>query len=153
MVLKVSFFTTEHHGLMSKKEELKNVFWSFCVNSWRPYGYVCSKRQRKAQDAAIQAQMAGFNLAKPYISDMYRGGTDALNAALDARLLRWPNLCWLNQAQQDAIKCMEGTGRAGAADATNFMNLGRGFGQNYGDLYNKPLRICLATPLTMPAPI
>ena len=32
---------------------------------------------------------------------------------------------------------MEGTGRAGAADATNFMNLGRGFGQNYADLYNQ----------------
>ena len=96
-----------------------------------------ARRQQKAQQAAIEAQMAGFNLAKPYISDMYRGGTDALNASLNAGYYGGPTYAGVNQAQTDAINAMEGTGRAGAADATNFMNLGRGFGQNYADLYNQ----------------
>lgn len=96
-----------------------------------------ARRQQKAQQAAIDAQMAGFNLAKPYISDMYRGGTDALNASLDAGYYGGPTYAGLNQAQQDAITSMEGSGRAGAADATNFMNIGRGFGQNTGDIYNR----------------
>jgi len=96
-----------------------------------------AKQQRKAQEAAIQAQMAGFNLAKPFISDMYRGGTDALNASLDAGYYGGPTYAGLNQAQQDAINNMEGVGRAGAADATNFMNLGRGFGQNTADIFNR----------------
>ena len=100
-------------------------------------GMSAARSQRKAMDAAIQAQMAGFNLAKPYISDMYRGGTDALNASLDAGYYGGPTYAGLNQTQTDAINAMEGTGRAGAADATNFMNLGRGFGQNYADLYNQ----------------
>ena len=32
---------------------------------------------------------------------------------------------------------MIGTGQRGAADASNFMNVGGSFAQNYGDLYNR----------------
>ena len=96
-----------------------------------------AKRQQRAQQAAIDAQMAGFNLAKPYISDMYRGGTDALNASLEAGYYGGPTYAGLNQTQQDALNSMIGTGQRGAADASNFMNVGGSFAQNYGDLYNR----------------
>ena len=78
-----------------------------------------AKRQQRAQQAAIDAQMAGFNLAKPYISDMYRGGTDALNASLEAGYYGGPTYAGLNQTQQDALNSMIGTGQRGAADASN----------------------------------
>jgi len=96
-----------------------------------------AKDQRRANQAAIDAQMAGFNLAKPYISGMYQGGTDALNNSLDTGYYGGPTYAGINPTMTDALGSMEGTGRAGAADATNFMNTGRGFANNYADLYNK----------------
>jgi len=96
-----------------------------------------AKEQSKANQAAIDAQMAPFNLAKPYISDMYSGGTDALNASLDTGYYSGDTYAGLNPTQLDALNSIEGTGRAGAADATNFMNRGRGFATNYSDLYNR----------------
>lgn len=96
-----------------------------------------ARRQQKAQQAAIDAQMAGFNLAKPYISDMYKGGTQGLNYALDQGYYTGPTYAGLNQTQQDGIQGMVNTGQMGADDAAGFMNIGRGFAQNYGDLYNQ----------------
>ena len=96
-----------------------------------------AKRQQQAQQAAIDAQMAGFNLAKPYITDMYKGGTNALNSALAAGYYGGPTYAGLNQTQQDALDGMISTGQRGAADASNFMNIGGGFAQNYDDLYNR----------------
>ena len=96
-----------------------------------------AKNQQRANQAAIDAQMAGFNLAKPYIGDMYSGGTDALNASLGAGYYNGPTFAGLNNTQTDALNSMEGTGQAGANDATNFMNTGRGFANNYANLYNQ----------------
>mgnify|MGYP003132357202 CR=1 FL=1 len=96
-----------------------------------------ARSQQKAQDAAIQAQMAGFNLAKPYISDMYKGGTEGLNYALDQGYYQGPTYAGLNQQQTDGINSMMNTGQMGANDAAGFMDIGRGFGQNYGNLYNQ----------------
>ena len=112
-----------------------------------------ARSQRKAMDAAIRSANGRVQSAKPYISDMYRGGTDALNASLDAGYYGGPTYAGLNQTQTDAINAMEGTGRAGAADATNFMNLGRGSGRTTLIYTIKRLRICLATLSTMPAPM
>ena len=61
---------------------------------------MAARRQQRAQQAAIEAQMAGFNLAKPYISDMYRGGTDALNASLNAGYYGGPTYAGVNQTQK-----------------------------------------------------
>jgi len=96
-----------------------------------------AKDQRSANQAAIDAQMAGFNLAKPYISDMYSGGTDALNNSLDAGYYGGPTFAGLNSTQNAALNSMMSTGQAGANDATNFMNTGRGFANNYANLYNQ----------------
>jgi hypothetical protein len=43
-----------------------------------------AKNQQRANQSGYRCPMAGFNLAKPYIGDMYSGGTDALNASLGA---------------------------------------------------------------------
>jgi len=96
-----------------------------------------AKDQRKANQAAIDAQMAGFNLAKPYIGDMYSGGTDALNSSLGTGYYNGATFAGLNNTQNAALNSMEGTGQAGANDATNFMNTGRGFANNYANLYNQ----------------
>ena len=96
-----------------------------------------AKNQQRAQQQAIEAQMAGFNLAKPYISDMYKGGTAGLNYALDQGYYQGPTYAGLNQTQQDGIQGMINTGQMGAGDAAGFMNMGRGFGQNTADLYNQ----------------
>lgn len=96
-----------------------------------------AKNQQKANQAAIDAQMAGFNLAKPYTAGMYSGGTDALNASLDAGYYGGPTYASLNSTQNNALNSLMGTGQAGANDATNFMNTGRPFADNYANLYDK----------------
>ena len=60
-----------------------------------------------AMDAIHTGANGRFNLAKPYISDMYRGGADRTQRLTGCWLLWWPDLCRLNQAQQDAITSME----------------------------------------------
>ena len=44
-------------------------------------GYKGAKDAKKAQKAQLEAQMAGFNLAKPFLEATYGGGQDALNTA------------------------------------------------------------------------
>ena len=114
-------------------------------------GMSAANKQQKAQQAAIQAQMAGFNLAKPYISDMYRGGTDALNAALNARLLWWPNLCWCKPSTARRHQSMEGSGELVQLTLLISWILVVVLDRTTVTYTTKPLRICLATLSTMPA--
>lgn len=96
-----------------------------------------AKKQQQATQDAIAAQMAGFNLAKPYISDMYKGGKTALDAALNAGYYGGQTYAGLNQAQQDGLDTLETTGRDAAIDAANFMSGGRGFATNAQNLYGQ----------------
>ena len=50
-----------------------------------------AKKQASAQDAAMKMQMQGYTDARPYIQDMYSGGTDALNNALATGTYQGPN--------------------------------------------------------------
>jgi hypothetical protein len=95
-----------------------------------------AKSQAKAMDRANAMMAMGYTDARPYIQDMYRGGTDALNRALDLGYYGGDTYTGMNQDQLDALTSRTNVGRAGAADASGFMDLGRGFGQNYSDIFD-----------------
>ena len=55
-----------------------------------------AKKQAAAQDRATRLQMQGYTDARPYIQDMYKKGTDALNTALDAGYYGGPTYAGMN---------------------------------------------------------
>jgi len=96
-----------------------------------------AKKAAAAQDRATQAQMQGYTDARPFILDMYKGGQGALNDALAAGYYGGPTYAGLNDTQTGAVNNQIGMANAGFGDAQNFMNMGRGFGQNTQNLYNQ----------------
>ena len=103
-------------------------------------GYMNNKAAKKAagaQDRATAAQMQGYTDARPYIQDMYKGGQGALNDALAAGYYGGPTYAGLNDTQTGAVNNQIGMANTGFGDAQNFMNMGRGFGQNTADLYGR----------------
>ena len=103
-------------------------------------GYMNNQAAKKAagaQDRATAAQMQGYTDARPYIQDMYKGGQGALNDALAAGYYGGPTYAGLNNTQTGAVNNQIGMAGTGFGDAQNFMNMGRGFGQNTQNLYNQ----------------
>ena len=96
-----------------------------------------AKKQANAINAANQASNAGYLDAQPYIRDMYRGGTDALNSALDAGYYNGPTYAGMNNMSEAGYNQMYNTGVNASTDAANFLNTGRGFGNNYADIYGR----------------
>jgi len=96
-----------------------------------------AKKAAGAQDRATAAQMQGYTDARPYIQDMYKGGQGALNDALAAGYYGGPTYAGLNDTQTGAVNNQIGMANTGFGDAQNFMNMGRGFGQNTQNLYNQ----------------
>jgi hypothetical protein len=96
-----------------------------------------SKRSSNAVDAANAANMAGFNLAKPYLDYGYSQGKDAYNYALDKGVYTGDTYANMNDMSKAGYNYMNDFGIGGQGDAVNFMNQGRNFGSNYADLYNQ----------------
>ena len=96
-----------------------------------------AKQQRRATDYATEMNNRGYTDARPYIQDMYKGGTDALNSALDAGYYGGPTYAGMNDMQNNAMNNMYGFGTDRMNAANNMMNTTGGFAQNYADLYNQ----------------
>ena len=80
--------------------------------------------------------MQGYTDARPYILDMYKGGTEGLNNALDAGYYIGPTYAGMNNMTDAGYNQMYNTALGSSADANSFMNTGRGFANNYADIYN-----------------
>lgn len=89
-----------------------------------------AKKQAAAQDRATKMQMQPYLDAKPYITDMYKGGTDALNNALNAGYYSGPTYAGLNLDQMNTLTDQFKVGRS-------LMGAGSGFGSNYANLFNQ----------------
>ena len=95
-----------------------------------------AKKQASAQDAAMKMQMQGYTDARPYIQDMYSGGTDALNASLATGTYQGPNYAGINNMQNTGLNNQFGFGNNAYNNANSMMNATGGFADNYANLYN-----------------
>ena len=96
-----------------------------------------AKKNAAATDRATEAQMAGFNLAKPYIEYGYQGGQDGLNYALDKGAYTGDTYANLNDMSKAGFDYMNQFGMGQMNNAANFMNQGSNFANNYSDLYSQ----------------
>ena len=96
-----------------------------------------AKKSAAAQDRATEAQMAGFNLAKPYIEAGYKGGQAGLDYSLDKGAYSGDTYANMNNMQDTGYNYMNNFGMGQQNNAQNFMNQGANFGNNYNNLYNQ----------------
>lgn len=96
-----------------------------------------AKRQANAINAANEANNRGYTDARPYITDMYRRGKGALNDILNTGYYQGDTYANMNPLTGQGYNNMGSLGQMGYNNAVDFMNTGKGFGQNYADLYNQ----------------
>lgn len=96
-----------------------------------------AKKNAAAQNAATQAQMAGFNLAKPYLEYGYKGGQAGLDYALDKGAYSGDTYANMNDMSTAGYNYMNQFGKGQMDNAQNFMNQGANFANNYSNLYNQ----------------
>lgn len=96
-----------------------------------------AKNQSNAMNAATQANMAGFNMSKPFLKYGYNQNKDAYNTALDMGAYQGDTYANMNPMQNTAYDGMYGFGQNQADMGQGLMNTGSQFGQNYQNLYNQ----------------
>ena len=95
-------------------------------------------KSQNARDAARDAmQMMPYTDARPYTTDLYSQGQDALNSALTTGAYTGQTLADMNRQQNEAVGMGENSAGQGYRDALGFMGTGRGFAGNYGNLCNQ----------------
>lgn len=100
-------------------------------------GRKAAKQDRAAQSQAQQMNMMPYLDAKPYTTDLYRRGQEALDRQLGTGYFQGQTLADFNPMQEEAVRMMRGAGTVAGTDAREFMDAGRGFASNYGDIYNR----------------
>ena len=100
-------------------------------------GKQAAKSQNKAAAARDAMQMMPYTDARPYTTDLYSRGQEALDAALNTGAYTGQTFADMNRQQQEAIGMGETSAGQGYRDAMGFMGTGRGFAGNYGNLYNQ----------------
>ena len=101
------------------------------------FGRSAAKKDRAANAAANRMRMMPYLDARSNILDLYSRGQNALNDQLNTGFYQGQTRAGLDPSQLDAIRMMQNTGTTAGADASNFMNVGRGFANNYQDLFNR----------------
>lgn len=99
-------------------------------------GNKAAKADRRAQADANRMSAMPYMDAQPYLTDVYSQGQNALNSALDTGAYRGQTYAGIDPLQAQAAQQLGTGGQLGYTDALNFMGAGRGFGQNYQDIYN-----------------
>lgn len=100
-------------------------------------GNKAAKQDAAAQRYAAEMNARAYEDARPYIKDLYKGGTDALNKALEAGAYSGSTFAGMNPLATEGYNYMANFGRGSMGDATGFMGSGGGFGSNYSDIYNR----------------
>jgi hypothetical protein len=96
-----------------------------------------AKSQKKAQEAQLKAQMEGYNFSKPYIQRSYDRAEDALNSSLEKGAYQGQTYADQNPYFSAGNHYMGGMGAMGAQGAFDINQAGKGFADNYNDLYNQ----------------
>ena len=100
------------------------------------FGNKAAKQQAGAVDRQNAAAMAGFNLAKPYLSKGYSGGYDALTDALNMGAYTGDRFAGMNKQQIDAYNAQNSMGMNAMNAANNIMGQTGGFAGNYQNIYD-----------------
>jgi len=98
-------------------------------------GRSAAKDARKAQQAQLDAQMEGYNFSKPYIERSYDRAEGALNDSLEQGTYQGQTYADQNPYFTSGNNYMGNMGMQGGQGASDVMNTGQGFAQNYADLY------------------
>lgn len=99
----------------------------------------------RAMEEAYRKSNEGFDMAKPYIKRLYEDGAAALDDILDAGYYQGATYAGLTPRQREAAERLSEFGLGNLGFGAEFTNLGRGFGQNFVDLYNRAAGDSLAT--------
>lgn len=100
-------------------------------------GGMSANKQAKAQDAATQAQMAGFNQYKPYVDANLAGSSAALDGVLNQGAYTGQTLAGPNQYQTGTANQMGNYGMDMQNSGAGMMANNSSFGQNYNDTYGQ----------------
>lgn len=103
------------------------------------FGNQAANQDYKAKQAQIEAQMAGFNLSKPYLEQIYGGASDAYQNMLAQGPYSGQTLAGPNPYATSAYNTMGGYSPALMSNAFNMANNNAGFSNNYQDIYNKAI--------------
>ena len=105
--------------------------------------YLQAKSQNKAAQNALNAQMAGFNLASPYLGFGYGQGQTALQNALAGGMYQGNTIAGLDSSQTNAYNLINqqvgnnaGLGTLASTAGQNLLNAGMGVGANAQNIYN-----------------
>lgn len=96
-----------------------------------------AKRQASAIDRAAELNAEAYRDARPYVLDMYRGGTSAMNDRLDAGYYGGPTYASLTDMQRAGLENQYNFGNTGFGYANQMLGTGAGFGTNYQNLFNR----------------
>jgi hypothetical protein len=96
-----------------------------------------ASKDRKAQQAQLDAQMEGYNFSKPYIQRSYDRAEGALNDSLDQGAYQGQTYADQNPYFSAGNHYMGGMGAMGGQGAFDVMQQGQGFASNYADLYEQ----------------
>ena len=96
-----------------------------------------ASKDRKAQQAQLDAQMEGYNFSKPYIERSYDRAEGALNSSLDQGAYQGQTYAGQNPYFSAGNHYMGGMGAMGGQGAFDVMQQGQGFANNYADLYQQ----------------
>ena len=96
-----------------------------------------ARQQNAATNQMNAANNQAYTDSRPYLLRVMQDGEAALDDVLAQGNYTGPTYAGLNPASQQGVDNSIAAGRTGYADAGNFMNLGRGFGANAVDLYNR----------------
>jgi len=96
-----------------------------------------ASKDRKAQQAQLDAQMEGYNFSKPYIQRSYDRAEGALNDSLDQGAYQGQTYADQNPYFSAGNHYMGGMGAMGGQGAFDVMQQGQGFANNYADLYEQ----------------
>ena len=106
-------------------------------------GFLGQRNKQRAANNALNAQMAGFNLASPYLGFGFGQAQNALQNALGGGLYGGPTLAGLDPAQQQAYSGIlnqasnnQGLANQATTMGSNLMNAGAGFGTNAQNIFN-----------------
>jgi hypothetical protein len=107
-------------------------------------GNKSAKADRRAQADANRMSSMPYMDARPYLNDVYSRGQNALDAAVNTGAYTGQTYAGIDPFQAQAAQQLGSAGQLGYADALNFMGAGRGFANNYQDIYNMANRDQLA---------
>ena len=105
--------------------------------------YLQAKNQNKAAQKALDAQMAGFNLASPFLGFGFNQAQDALQNALDGGMYQGATIAGLDPSQTGAYNLVNqqvannaGLGTLASQAGQNLINAGMGVGANAQNIFN-----------------